>query len=170
MDTYFKRQDGSVWQSDNWMGRNGGGRILPTRAACKWYADRLGEIIDMGVDCIKTDFGERIPTDVIYFDTVLTPEECTTDYPYLYNKTIFGMPGRKRGKGEAIVFVAVFQELGTLGISGQIGRDDGLRGYPHFHGGKPARRPRPSASPASGYWAHEHQAGLASGTATPDSL
>ena len=53
---FIKRQDGSVWQSDN---RMAGMAVVDftNPAACKWYADRLGEIIDMGVVCIKTDFG-----------------------------------------------------------------------------------------------------------------
>ncbi len=29
--------------------------------ACKWYADKLKGLVAMGVDCFKTDFGERIP-------------------------------------------------------------------------------------------------------------
>ncbi len=28
--------------------------------------DKLRALLDMGVDCFKTDFGERIPTDVVY--------------------------------------------------------------------------------------------------------
>jgi alpha-D-xyloside xylohydrolase len=37
-------------------------------AARDWYAGKLRALLDMGVDCFKTDFGERIPTDVVYFD------------------------------------------------------------------------------------------------------
>ena len=32
--------------------------------ACRWYADKLKTLLDMGVDCFKTDFGERVPVDV----------------------------------------------------------------------------------------------------------
>jgi alpha-D-xyloside xylohydrolase len=28
----------------------------------------LDVLLDQGVDCFKTDFGERIPTDVLYHD------------------------------------------------------------------------------------------------------
>ena len=33
--------------------------------ACEWYKGHLEKLIHMGVDSFKTDFGERIPTDVI---------------------------------------------------------------------------------------------------------
>lgn len=37
-------------------------------AAVSWYREKLQALIDMGVDCFKTDFGERIPADAVYFD------------------------------------------------------------------------------------------------------
>ena len=39
-------------------------------AACEWYQERSWRrFLDMGVDCFKTDFGERIPTKtVVYYD------------------------------------------------------------------------------------------------------
>ena len=39
----------------------------------------------MGVDCFKTDFGERIPTDVVYHDGS-DPESMHNYYTFLYNK------------------------------------------------------------------------------------
>lgn len=99
---FLKKKDGSVWQTDIWMC---GMAIVDftNPAAAKWYADRLGEIIDMGVDCIKTDFGERIPTDVAYFDGS-DPEKMHNYYAYLYNRTIYNMLVEKRGPQEACVF------------------------------------------------------------------
>ena len=29
--------------------------------ACAWYQSKLKTLLDMGVDCFKTDFGERVP-------------------------------------------------------------------------------------------------------------
>jgi alpha-D-xyloside xylohydrolase len=57
----------------------------------------------MGVDCFKTDFGERIPTDVVYFDGS-DPERMHNYYPYLYNRTVFELLEERRGRGEAVVF------------------------------------------------------------------
>ncbi|XPE67172.1 alpha-xylosidase [Shigella flexneri] len=55
----LKRQDGSLWQWDKWQP---GLAIydFTNPDACKWYADKLKGLVAMGVDCFKTDFGERI--------------------------------------------------------------------------------------------------------------
>ena len=60
----LRRPDGSVWQTDQWQA--GMGIVDFTNPeACTWLAGKLGSLIDMGVDCFKNDFGERIPTDEI---------------------------------------------------------------------------------------------------------
>ncbi|MFL7791956.1 MAG: TIM-barrel domain-containing protein, partial [Anaerolineae bacterium] len=53
--------------------------------------------------CFKTDFGERIPTDVVYFDGS-DPLKMHNYYPYIYNKLVFEVLEEKLGKGEAVVF------------------------------------------------------------------
>jgi alpha-D-xyloside xylohydrolase len=72
-------------------------------AACKWFQDRLRPLLDMGVDAFKTDFGERIPTDVTYFDGS-DPFKMHNYYTYLYNKTVFSLLQKVRGEGDAVVF------------------------------------------------------------------
>ena len=64
---FLKRPDGSVWQWDMWQP---GMAIVDftNPSACKWFQDKLEILLDMGVDCFKTDFGERIPTDCVYFN------------------------------------------------------------------------------------------------------
>ena len=57
----------------------------------------------MGVDCFKTDFGERIPTDVVYHDGS-DPVRMHNFYPILYNETVFRVLEEERGAGEALVF------------------------------------------------------------------
>lgn len=57
----------------------------------------------MGVDCFKTDFGERIPTDVVYFDGS-DPMKMHNYYTYLYNKTVHDVIAKKRGEKEAVLF------------------------------------------------------------------
>ena len=44
--------------------------------ACAWYKAKLRTLLEMGVDSFKTDFGERIPTDVVYYDGS-DPDKCT---------------------------------------------------------------------------------------------
>ena len=53
----------------------------------------------MGVDCFKTDFGERIPTDVVYFDGS-DPVKMHNYYTFLYNKTVFERAGGEAGQGQ----------------------------------------------------------------------
>lgn len=64
----LKRKNGDVWQWDLWQG--GMGLVDFTNPeATKWFVDCLNGLFDQGVDCIKTDFGERIPTlDVEWHD------------------------------------------------------------------------------------------------------
>jgi alpha-D-xyloside xylohydrolase len=98
----LKRPDGDVWQCDMWQA--GMGIVDFTNpAARRWFGDKLRALVDMGVDCFKTDFGERIPTDVVYFDGS-DPVKMHNYYSYLYNKTVFEMLEDKLGKGEVILF------------------------------------------------------------------
>ncbi|MFQ8778110.1 MAG: TIM-barrel domain-containing protein [Roseburia sp.] len=60
---------------------------LPIRRRAKWYGKKLEALLDMGVDCFKTDFGERIPTDAVYYDGS-DPVKMHNYYTYLYNKAV----------------------------------------------------------------------------------
>jgi alpha-D-xyloside xylohydrolase len=96
------RRDGSVWQTDQWQ--PGMAVVdLTTEAARDWYTGKLRALLAMGVDCFKTDFGERIPTDVAWADGS-DPERMHNYYAYLYNRTVFELLERERGTGEAVVF------------------------------------------------------------------
>ena len=100
---FVKRKNGDVWQWDMWQP----GMALvdfTNPAACKWFQDKLEVLLDMGVDCFKTDFGERIPTeDVVYYDGS-DPVKMHNYYTYLYNKTVYELLQRKRGKDDAVLF------------------------------------------------------------------
>jgi alpha-D-xyloside xylohydrolase len=98
----LKKADGSVWQWDLWQ--YGMGIVDFTNpAACQWFKDKLSALMDMGVDSFKTDFGERIPTDVVYYDGS-DPQQMHNYYTQLYNKVVFELLEEKRGKGEATLF------------------------------------------------------------------
>lgn len=99
---FLKRPDGSVWQWDMWQP---GLAIVDftNPEARAWYTSKLERLLDMGVDCFKTDFGERIPTDCVYYDGS-NPEKMHNYYSYLYNKTVFDLISRKKGKQDALVF------------------------------------------------------------------
>ncbi|MFM9277392.1 alpha-xylosidase [Paenibacillus jiagnxiensis] len=97
-----KRADGSVWQWDMWQA--GMGLVDFTNPdAVAWYQGKLAALIDQGVDCFKTDFGERIPTDVVYYDGS-DPYKMHNYYTHLYNKAVFELLEQKLGKNEAALF------------------------------------------------------------------
>ena len=99
---FVKRQNGDVWQWDMWQ--PGMALVDFTNPdACKWYQDKLAGLLNMGVDCFKTDFGERIPVNCVYHDGS-DPKKMHNFYTYLYNKTVFDLLEEKRGKGEAVLF------------------------------------------------------------------
>jgi len=77
----LKKPDGDAWQTDLWQ--TGMGIVDFTNpAARQWFGDKLRALVDMGVDCFKSDFGERIPTDVAYFDGS-DPAKMHNYYSYL---------------------------------------------------------------------------------------
>ncbi len=98
----LRRANGNVWQSDLWQP---GMAIVDftNPAACSWYAGHLRRLLEMGVDCFKADFGERIPTDVVYHDGS-DPVRMHNYYSILYNETVFRAIEAVKGKGEAVVF------------------------------------------------------------------
>lgn len=99
---FLKRPNGDVWQWDMWQP---GLAIVDftNPAACEWYTGKLEKLLDMGVDCFKTDFGERIPTDCVYYDGS-DPVKMHNYYTYLFNKTVYDLIARKKGKEEAVLF------------------------------------------------------------------
>lgn len=100
---FVKKLNGDVWQWDMWQP----GMALvdfTNPLAVKWYQDKLEALLDMGVDCFKTDFGERIPTEGIYYYDGSDPDKMHNYYTHLYNKCVFELLEEKRGSGEAILF------------------------------------------------------------------
>lgn len=98
-----KKENGDVWQTDLWQA--GMGLVDFTNPDAKaWYQGKLKALLDMGVDCFKTDFGERIPVkDIAYFDG-FDSVKMHNYYTYLYNQAVFELLERERGKGEAVLF------------------------------------------------------------------
>lgn len=97
------RADGrGVWQTDNWQA---GMAVVDftNPAACAWYQRQLKRLLDLGVDCFKTDFGERIPVNVSYYDGS-DPVAMHNYYTYLYNQCVFDLLKRERGEGDAVLF------------------------------------------------------------------
>lgn len=99
----LKRADGKgIWQTDHWQA--GIGLVDFTNpGAVSWYLDKLRTLLQCGVDCFKTDFGERIPIDVTYYNGK-NPRAMHNYYSYLYNKAVFELLEEERGTGEAVLF------------------------------------------------------------------
>jgi alpha-D-xyloside xylohydrolase len=100
---FIKRTNGLVFQTDQWQP---GMAIVDftNPAAVTWYQGHLRRLLAMGVDCFKTDFGERIPDkDVVYFDGS-DPVEMHNLYALQYNEAVYNLLVDVRGQEEAVVF------------------------------------------------------------------
>ncbi|CAM5363270.1 Alpha-xylosidase [Streptomyces alboniger] len=97
-----RRPNGDIWQWDLWQ--PGMALVDFTHPdAYAWYQRKLKVLLDQGVDCFKTDFGERIPTDVVWHDGS-DPERMHNYYTHLYNQCVFELLEEERGRGEAVLF------------------------------------------------------------------
>jgi alpha-D-xyloside xylohydrolase len=95
--------DGGVWQWDKWQA----GMALvdfTNPEATAWYVSKLESLLDQGVDCFKTDFGERVPVDGVVWHDGSDPRLMHNYYTHMYNEAVFDLLQRKRGQGEAVLF------------------------------------------------------------------
>ena len=100
---FIKRTNGRVWQTDQWQPGMAIVDFTNPRAVA-WYQGHLRRLLEMGVDCFKTDFGERIPdTGVMYHDGS-DPVEMHNLYPLQYNEAVFNLIREVRGDDDAVVF------------------------------------------------------------------
>lgn len=157
---FIQKENGDVWQWDKWQA--GMGIIDFTNPeATKWYKNHLKRLVEMGVDSFKTDFGERIPTNVKYHDGS-DPYRMHNYYSYLYNEVVYELLEELKGQGEAVLFAR----------SGSVGSQK----FPvHWGGDNTADYPSMAESLRAGlsfglsgftYWSHDI-GGFESGC-TPD--
>ncbi|GAA2026117.1 alpha-xylosidase [Pseudokineococcus marinus] len=97
-----RRPDGGVWQWDMWQAGMGVVDVT-SPAAREWYQGHLRRLLAMGVDSFKTDFGERIPTDVVWHDGS-DPQRMHNYYAQAYNEMVFDVLREHHGEGGAVVF------------------------------------------------------------------
>ncbi|BDZ46140.1 alpha-xylosidase [Naasia aerilata] len=97
----LRRADGTVWQWDKWQA---GMAIVDftNPEATAWYQDKLRVLLRQGVDALKTDFGERIPVDVVWHSGA-DPDAMHNYYTQLYNATVDEVLEEVH-PGESIVF------------------------------------------------------------------
>ncbi|MBR5351908.1 MAG: alpha-xylosidase [Prevotella sp.] len=65
--------------------------------ATEWYKGLLKRLLDMGVTCIKTDFGENIHMDAVYKN--MKPELLNNLYALLYQKAAYEITKEVTGDG-----------------------------------------------------------------------
>ena len=97
-----RKPNGEVWQTDFWQA--GMGLVdFTTPAAREWFKDKVKALLNQGVDAIKTDFGERIPRDVVWYDG--SPKLSMHNwYTQLYNQAVFEAIEETYGKGNACLY------------------------------------------------------------------
>ncbi len=97
-----KKVNGEIWQTDFWQA----GMALvdfTNPDAREWFKDKVKHLLNQGVDAIKTDFGERIPRDVVWYDG--SPKLSMHNwYTQLYNQAVFEAIEETYGKGKACLF------------------------------------------------------------------
>ena len=99
---FIKNPDGSVFQADLWQP---GLAIVDftNPGAIDWYCGLLKNLFEMGIRNIKTDFGERIPTNVVYHNGS-DPRKMHNYYSYLFNRAVYGALTEFFGEGESCLF------------------------------------------------------------------
>ncbi len=97
-----KKANGEVWQTDFWQA--GMGLVDFTNPEARdWFKGKVKALLHQGVDAIKTDFGERIPRDVVWYDG--SPKLSMHNwYTQLYNQAVFEAIEETYGKGKACLF------------------------------------------------------------------
>jgi alpha-D-xyloside xylohydrolase len=100
----LRRKNGDVWQWDLWQAGMGLLDITNPKAVA-WYVGCLNALFDVGVDCLKTDFGERIPTlDVQWHDASVDPHRMHNYYALAYNRIVYEALEARFRPGEAVLF------------------------------------------------------------------
>lgn len=151
---------GDVYQIDDWQ--PGMGLVDFTNPDARaWYAGKLRALLDMGVDAFKTDFGERIPTGVRYYDGS-DPERMHNYYTYLYNQTVFDLMREAKGEAEAVLF-ARSATCGNQKFPVHWGGDNSST-YPSM--AETLRGGLSLGLCGFGFWSHDISGFI--GTATPD--
>lgn len=68
-----------------------------SKKATEWYKGLLKRLLNMGVKCIKTDFGENIHMDAVYEN--MSPELLNNLYALLYQKAAYEITKEVTGDG-----------------------------------------------------------------------
>lgn len=100
----LRKTNGDIWQWDLWQ--TGMAIVDFTNPdACTWFSSCMEQLFDQGVDAIKTDFGERIPTkNVKWHDPSVDPSRMHNYYSFIYNQLVYTALQKRYGANEAVLF------------------------------------------------------------------
>jgi alpha-D-xyloside xylohydrolase len=97
-NNYICRTQRKIQGASNFSVQDYAGTIDFTNPkAVEWYKDLLKKLLDMGVACIKADFGEEIHEDAEYQG--LTADKLRNLYPLLYQKAVYEITKETTGEG-----------------------------------------------------------------------
>ncbi len=97
-NSYISRSEKKIQGASNFSVQDYAGTIDFTYdKATEWYKGLLKKLLDMGVVCIKTDFGEDIHLDAEYHS--MTPDKLHNLYPLLYQKAAYEITKEVTGDG-----------------------------------------------------------------------
>jgi len=96
---FLRKPDGGVYVLQLWGGSHPEVAILDLTQpdAVAWFQSRLRELLRMGADVFKTDFGEGIPFDAIANDRS-TGEQLHNVYTLIYNDLVAGVTAEETGR------------------------------------------------------------------------
>lgn len=95
---YISKSERKISGSSNFSMEDYAGTIDFTYdKATEWYKGLLKKLLDMGVTCIKSDFGEDIHLDAEYHS--MTPDKLHNLYPLLYQKAAYEITKEVTGDG-----------------------------------------------------------------------
>ena len=97
-NNYISRSERKISSGSNFSVQDYAGTIDFTYPpAVEWYKELLRKLLQMGVTCIKTDFGEDIHMDAEYH--AMTPAQLHNLYPLLYQQAAFEVTKEVTGEG-----------------------------------------------------------------------
>lgn len=95
---YISQSESKIQGASNFSVNDYAGTIDFTYdKATQWYKGLLKELLDMGVTCIKTDFGEDIHMDATYHDA--DPKALRNIYSLYYQKAAYEITKEVCGEG-----------------------------------------------------------------------
>lgn len=95
---YISKSENKIQGASNFSVQDYAGTIDFTYdKAVEWYKGLLKNLLDMGVACIKTDFGEDIHLDAEYHS--MSPKALHNLYPLLYQKAAYEITKECMGEG-----------------------------------------------------------------------